>query len=70
MSKNKEWLTQMIVLPDQGDGEYEHDYPYKVEYNTDGNRRTVKLSQEEEDEVRVLNNLPAEEVQSKEVNDE
>ena len=63
------WLEQMYVYPEQGDkaAEYEHDYPYLVEYNPEtGDRRTSKLSQEQVDENRARNGLPAEEVKNSE----
>jgi hypothetical protein len=62
---NDEWLVQMHVFPEQGEKglEYEHDYPYTVEYNpADGKRRTVKMSAEEITEVRAFNGLPSEQI--------
>ena len=60
-----EWLTQMHVFPERGDGsgEYEHDYPYTVEYNPDtGERRTRRLNKDEVEQVRAFNQLPPEDV--------
>lgn len=62
---SQEWTLSHYVFPEEGDaaGNYEHDVPYKVEISTDpavGERRTVKLSQDEQDEVRERYAIPAE----------
>jgi hypothetical protein len=66
MANKEEWVTQMYVFPEEGDADYEHDYPYEVQYNPadEGERRTKKLSDEQIQEVRELNGLPNEEVRS------
>lgn len=62
--ESQEWTLSHYVFPEEGDaGSYEHDEPYKVEISTDpdvGQRRTVKLSEDEQKEVRALYAIPAE----------
>lgn len=62
MNKHKhDWLDQMFIFPD-GSDDYEHDYPYLVQYCSDrecGQRQTVKMSADTIDEVRVAQGWPA-----------
>jgi hypothetical protein len=64
-SKESEWITQYnVVDPSALGDDAESDSPYAVEYNADGERRIVDLSDEQVEEVRAFNGLPAEEIVS------
>lgn len=55
----------MNVFPEEGDGSYEHDYPYEVSYNTEtGEQKTRKLTKNEISEIRSVHALPAEVVET------
>jgi len=67
MADTAKWETQMVIFPEKDGGNYEHDYPYAVEYTADGgdgDRRTRKLTKAEIVEIRELNGLPPEVITS------
>lgn len=62
MKAKKVWLEQMHVFPD-GDGVFEHDVPYLVEFEaTTGVTRTRKLEQEEIKAIKTRHKLPQEKI--------